>query len=141
LDTSGLLVLGEEKRSNNREVVGIISPLHVIPDNHDIFRCDPICMENPVDAVLAGFSGKPMMGPARCFVKCIVKGDARTFPGDRFIHKDPVMGRIKRRVEIAHKNCRDRFGALHETLHDESGAEDLNRRRKIEMGVDTGQPA
>ena len=110
----------------------------MIPDNHGVFRCNAICMENPVDAVLAGFSGKTMMGTARWIVKDIVKGDSQSLSGGGFIYKDPVGGRIKSCVEITHENGRNRVGALHETLHDESGAEYLNRRRKIEMGVDAG---
>ena len=122
-------------------MVGKISTLHVIPDHHGIFRCDVIGMEDPVDAVLAGFSGKSMMGTTRCVVKGIVKGEARIFPGGGFIYKDPVMRRIKGSIEIAHEDGRDRVGTLLETLHDESGAECLNRRGKIEVGVDTGQLA
>lgn len=98
-------------------------------------------MENPVDAVLARFSGKGMMRTARRVLKGIVKGDAQAFPGDGFIQKDPVMGRTEGSVEITHENGRDGIGAPYEALHDESGAEDLNRRRKIEMGVNTGQLA
>ena len=113
----------------------------MIRDNHGVSRRDTICMENPVDTVLARFPGKCMMGTARRVLKGIVKGDAQSFPGDGVIHKDPVMGRIKGRIEITHENGRDGVGAPYETLHDESGAEDLNRRRKIEMGVDTGQLA
>lgn len=122
-------------------MVGIISPSHVIPDDRGVFKCDAICMKDPVDTILAGFSGKSMMGTTRCVVKGIVKEDILTFPGGKFIYKDPVMRRIKGSVEITHENGRDRVGALCETFHDEFGAECLNRRRKIEMGVDTGQLA
>jgi len=110
----------------------------VIPYYHGVFRRNAICMQDPVDAVLAGFSRKSMMGTARWVVKGIVKGNPQTLPGGRFIHKDPVVGRIKGCVEITHENGRDRVGPLRETLHDESGAECLNRSRKIEMGVDAG---
>jgi len=119
-------------------VIGIISPLHVIPDNHGIFRRNTMCMENPVNAVQAGFSGKSMMGTARWVVKGIEKGDPRALPGGGFIYKYPVVGGIKRCVKITHENGRNRVWPLYETLHDESGAEYLNRRRKIEMGVDAG---
>ena len=122
-------------------MVGVIGPPHVIPDNCDVFRCDAIRMKDPVDTILAGFSGKSMMGTARCVVKGIVKEDTLIFPGGKSIYKDPVMRRIKGSVEITHENGRDRVGTLVETFHDESGTECLNRRRKIEMGVDTGQLA
>ena len=113
----------------------------MIPDDRGVFKCDAICMKDPVDTILAGFSGKSMMGTTRCVVKSIVKEDTLIFPGGKFIYKDAVMRRIKGSVEITHENGRDRVGALCETFHDEPGAECLNRRRKIEMGVDTGQLA
>jgi len=113
----------------------------VISDDRGVGKCDAICMKDPVDTILAGFSGKSMMGTARYFVKGIVKGDARIFPGGKFVYKDPVMRRIKGSVEITYENGRNRVGALVETFHDEFGAECLNRRIKIEMGVDTGQLA
>ncbi len=122
-------------------MVGIISAFYVILDNHGVFRCDAICVEDPVDTILAGFSGKSMMGTARCVVKGIVKGDAQISLGGQFIHEYPVMRRIKGSIEITHENGGDRVGALSETFHDEPGAECLSIRRKIEMGIDAGQLA
>jgi len=43
-------------------------------------------------------------------------------------------------IEITHEDGRERIRALNESFHDEPGAEYLNRRRKIEMGVDAGHP-
>ena len=120
---------------------GIISPLHVVPNNHGLFRRNALCMKNPVDAVLAGFPGKCMVGAAWWFVKSIEKGDLLALDGGGFIYKDPVVGGIKRCVEITHENGRNRVWPLYETLQDKSGAEYLSRRRKIEVGVDAGYSA
>ena len=106
--------------------------------DYSMFCCDAICVQDPVDTILTGYSGKSMMGTARWVIKGIEKGDPQALPGGGFIYKYPVVGGIKRCVEVTHENGRNRVWPLYETLHDESGAEYLNRRRKIEMGVDAG---
>ena len=106
-----------------------------------MFCCDAICIQDPIDTILTRYSGKSMMGTARRAVKGVMKSDVRIFPGVRLVDKYFVVRRIKGRIEIAHENGRPMIGALTQTFHDESGAECLNRSRKIKMGVDTGHLA
>ena len=57
----------------------------MILDDQGIFGCDAFCVEDPVDTILAGLTGKTMMGSARCAAKGIVKGEDQTFPDGNFI--------------------------------------------------------
>lgn len=128
------------KGGHQREVIGIVSARHVVLDDNGMFRCDAIRMKDPVDTILAGFPGKSMIGSAGSAVKSIAKGGDRVFPGIGLMDKNFVMRRFKGGVEIAHENGGKGIGTLQEPFHDEFGAECLNRRRKIKMGVDTGHP-